>query len=115
MSSSDEEQQAFEKVAMMQCSTCQRMIYNDGSQDGGDPFCQHRYAPIGAAFSPKPDKPMRSRSRSPAANEEAPKFVEPTLPEAAAMHELTHNLRETQNFKKKLETDLQSKILCCYY
>ena len=36
--------------------------------------------------------------------------VVPTLSEAAAMNELTHNLRETQKFKKKLEDDLESKI-----
>ena len=107
---SDEEQETLEKVAMMQCPKCERVIFNDGTQEGGDVFCKHRYAPVGGSMTPRDGDVMSNRSGSPANQNPVSQFVEPTLPEAAAMHELTHNLRETQNFKKKLETDLESKL-----
>lgn len=101
----DEEPQVFEKVALMQCSKCQRMIYNDGSQDGGDSFCRHRYAAIGGTLT------RSDNAGSHATNEvSVSQFVEPTLREVAAMHQLNHNLRQTEKFKKKLQDDLESKI-----
>ena len=104
---SDEENETFEKTAMMACGKCKRVINNDGTQEGGDPFCKHRYEPIAASMTPREGDAMSNKSRSPPMSEPQ-QFAEPTLPEAAAMHELTHNLQETQKFKNKLKDDLQS-------